>query len=67
MSGWTGPYEVVECGSADGIVALKINGQTRPYRLQDVRPAQYYATVFSLWTHQCGYLFKCHGNTSINF
>ena len=50
MSGWTGPYEVVECVAADGIVALKINGQTRPYRLQDVRPAQYYATV-SLYGH----------------
>ena len=45
ISGWTGPYEVVECKAADGIVALKINGQTRPHRLQDVRLANYFTTV----------------------
>ena len=45
MSGWTGPYEVVECIAADGIVAFEVNGQTRPYRLQDVRLASYFTTV----------------------
>ena len=45
MSGWTGPNEVVERIAADGVVALTVNGQTRPYRLQDVRLANYYATA----------------------
>eukprot|EP00435_Cladocopium_sp_Y103_P071891 s112_g38.t1 len=27
ISGWTGPYEVVECRASERIVALKINGQ----------------------------------------
>ena len=39
VSGWSGPHRVVESRAFDGVVVLRINGQNRPYRIQDVRHA----------------------------
>ena len=41
ISGWSGPHEVVDCKAEDGVVTLKIHGQVRPYRIQDVRHAHF--------------------------
>ena len=51
-TGWSGPCEVVECKGLDGVVILKIHGQNRPYRLQDVRHAYHVCSV-SLVGHTC--------------
>ena len=37
VSGWRGPVEVVEYKPEDGTVLVRLNGQPRPCRLQDVR------------------------------
>eukprot|EP00438_Fugacium_kawagutii_P025194 Skav218080 [mRNA] locus=scaffold3382:13254:23272:- [translate_table: standard] len=36
-SGWHGPAEVLEYKPEDGVVVIKLNGQPKPCRLQDVR------------------------------
>eukprot|EP00435_Cladocopium_sp_Y103_P042058 s696_g11.t1 len=36
-SGWHGPVEIIEYRPSEGTVIVKLNGQPRPCRLQDVR------------------------------
>lgn len=50
ISGWHGPVEVLEHRPEDGIVIVKLNGQPRPCRLQDVRRTLFAHISFSLFT-----------------
>ena len=47
ISGWHGPAEVIEAKPNEGMVIIRIHGQPKPCRLQDVRHTLYAHISFS--------------------
>eukprot|EP00438_Fugacium_kawagutii_P035880 Skav204682 [mRNA] locus=scaffold1284:96116:106049:- [translate_table: standard] len=48
-SGWRGPVEVLEYKPEDGTVIVRLNGQPRPCRLQDVRHTLFAHVSFTIF------------------
>lgn len=46
VSGWSGPYGVVESRAHDGVIVVSINGINRPYRIQDVRHTMFAQSLY---------------------
>ena len=51
VSGWRGPVEVVAYKPEDGTVIVRLNGQPRPCRLQDVRHTLFAHVSFTVFVN----------------
>ena len=48
VSRWSGPYEVISSHPTNGVIQVKVQGRSRPYRIQDVRHAY---LALAMWHH----------------